>query len=167
MKLALLALVVLAGATGALAQESPPGPAPTSFVFEMVPTLSAPTVVGDTPLGRGQSVAVTGGTVSGPKLSGRILPGGSDYQLVRSDGSVVIDADFMIETDDHVMIHVRNVGIAVPPGKDKTPYAWTAPKFDAPAGRYGWLNNTIFVCRIGRAGDAAHRQVRLTVWQVG
>jgi hypothetical protein len=136
-------------------------------VFEEVATLAPAQVVGDTALGRRQSVPITGGTVTGPGISGHVLPGGADFQIVRADGAVLIDADYMIETDDHVTIHVRNQGVIVPPGKDAPAYAWAAPRFDAPNGRYGWLNNAIFVSRIGRAGDKDHPAVRITIWKVG
>jgi hypothetical protein len=168
MKLAVLLSAAMAAAAGcAMAQENPPPSPPTSLVFEEVAGLAPAVVVGETPVGRRQSVAITGGTVSGPQLNGRILTGGSDYQLVRPDGAVTIDADYMIETDDHVTIHVRNVGLVVPPGKDRAAYAWAAPRFDAPAGRYGWMNSAIFVSRISRAGDASHPAVRITVWKIG
>ena len=168
MKSALLALLLSAGASGAIAQSAiPPALAPTSFAFEEVATLAPAQVLGETPNGRRQSIPITGGTLSGQGMSGRILPGGADYQLVRSDGSVMIDADYMIETDDHVTIHVRNVGIIVPPAKDHPAYAWAAPKFDAPNGRYGWMNNAIFVSRISGAGDPVHPAVRITIWKVG
>ena len=167
MRSVLFALLLSAGAPWAMAQEPARPPAPTSFVFEEVATLAPAQVLGQTPVGRRQSIPITGGTFSGPDMSGRILPGGADFQLVRSDGAVMIDADYMIETDDHVIIHVRNVGIIVPPAKGHPAYAWAAPKFDAPEGRYGWLNDAIFVSRISGAGDPGHPAVRITIWKVG
>ena len=166
MKSAVFALV-LAAAGPAVAADLPP-PAPTSFVFEENATLAPAVVVGQTPLGRRQAIPITGGTFSGPGVSGRILPGGADYQTVRSDGGVVIDADYFLETDDHVVIHVRNVGIIIPP---KTPggaaYPYAAPKFDAPVGKYGWLNDSLFVSRISPGGDKDHPAVKITIWKVG
>jgi opacity protein-like surface antigen len=167
MKLLLLSLSLMAVASSASAADTAPPPPPTSFAFEEVATLAPAQILGETPIGRRQSVPITGGTFSGPGLSGRILPGGADYQLVRADGAVTIDADYMIETDDHVTIHVRNVGVIVPPGNDRAAYAWAAPKFDAPNGRYGWMNSAIFVSRISPAGDKAHPAVRITIWKVG
>lgn len=168
MRSALLALLLCAGASGAMAQQSPPPSAPTSFAFEEVATLAPAQILGETPNGRRQSIPITGGTFSGPGISGRILPGGADYQLIRADGAVMIDADYMLQTDDGVIIHVRNVGVIVPPTKDHpAAYPWAAPKFDAPNGRYGWLNNAIFVSRISGAGDQAHPAVRITIWKVG
>jgi hypothetical protein len=34
--------------------------------------------LGDTPLGRRRIIGVTGGSFAGPRLSGRVLPGGED-----------------------------------------------------------------------------------------
>lgn len=166
MRRAWLLLSLSAAASAAAAQDVRPPTAPTSFAFEEVATLAPPIVFGETPLGRRQSIPITGGTFSGPGISGRILPGGADYQLVRPDGAVMIDADYMLETDDHVAIHVRNVGLIVPPAKDRPAYAWAAPKFDAPNGRYGWLNDAIFVSRISGAGDKDHPGVRITIWKI-
>lgn len=162
-----LAVVFAAAASCAFAADAPPPTAPTTFVFEEVATLGPVQVLGETPYGRRQSIPITGGTFTGPGISGRILPGGADYQLVRSDGAVQIDADYMIEADDHVRIHVRNTGLAMAPGKDQPGYAWAAPRFDAPNGRYGWLNSAIFVSRISGAGDKDHPAVRITIWKVG
>jgi hypothetical protein len=162
-----LGVLLAAAATGAMAAEAPPPTAPTAFVFEEVASLGPLQVIGDTPYGRRQSIPITGGTVAGPGLSGRIVPGGADYQLVRADGSVQIDADYTIETDDHVRIHVRNVGLAMAPGKNQPGYAWAAPSFDAPNGKYGWLNSAIFVSRISGGGDKDHPAVKITIWKVG
>jgi hypothetical protein len=168
MRLVLFALLASAAAAAAAQPgPAPPATAPTSFVFEELAGLAPVKVLGETPAGRHQSIPITGGTVSGPGISGTILPGGADDQLVRPDGTVNINADYRIETDDHVVIHVHNVGFIVPPSGGQGAYAWAAPTFEAPAGRYGWLNNAIFVSRISRAGDADHPAVRITIWKVG
>jgi hypothetical protein len=167
MKTIWFSLSLVAACANVAAAETARPAAPTAFAFEEVATLAPAKVLGETPLGRRQSIPITGGTVSGPGISGQILPGGADYQLVRPDGAVLIDADYMIETDDHVTIHVRNVGIIVPPGKDGQAYFWAAPRFDAPKGRYGWLNDAIFVSHVGGAGDKDHPAVRITIWKIG
>ena len=51
--------------------------APTlEFVFEEVVTLDKAVNVGDTPLGHRMYIPITGGTVTGPKFNGKVLPGG-------------------------------------------------------------------------------------------
>ena len=51
------------------------------------------------PMASGGSIDILGGTVRGPKLNGRILPGGADWQIVRSDGAADIQARYTIESD--------------------------------------------------------------------
>ncbi len=167
MKAALPSLLAAVVGTSALAAEPERPAPPLTFAFEEVADLAPLVMIGDTPQGRRQAIPITGGSFSGPGVSGRILPGGADQQLVRADGSVTVDAGYMIETDDHVVIHVRNQGVIVPPGKDGQAYLYAAPRFEAPAGRYGWLNDAIFVSRITPAGDKDHPAVRITIWKVG
>ncbi len=162
-----IALLISALAGAAAAQPAAPPPA-VGFVFEENATVAPAVVLGQTPLGRRQAIPITGGTFAGPDVHGRILPGGADYQTVRSDGGVVIDADYFLETDDGVVIHVRNVGIIIPPkAAGQAAYPYAAPKFDAPIGKYGWLNDSLFVSRISPGGDKDHPAVKITIWKVG
>ena len=166
MRNVLIAAALLAAGPAAAADL--PAPVPTRFVFEENAGLGPAVVVGETPLGRRQAIPITGGTFAGPGISGRILPGGADYQLVRANGGVVIDADYFLETDDHVVIHVRNVGLIIPPkAPGEAAYPYAAPKFDAPKGKYGWLNDALFVSRISPGGDKDHPAVKITIWKVG
>ena len=54
--------------------------------------------LGDAATGERRVVALTGGVVDGPELSGRVVAGGADWQLARSDGVLEIDAHYVIET---------------------------------------------------------------------
>ncbi len=165
MRAALIGLALLA--TGpAVAADAPPGPAMT-FAFEETFSLTAPTVVGETPAGRRQNVQITGGSFSGPGFSGRVLAGGGDYQLIRPDGAVIIDAEYFLQTDDGVVIHGRHAGTIVRPKAGATGNVVTTQSFDAPAGKYGWLNDAVFVSRFSIVGDKDHPAVRITVWKVG
>jgi hypothetical protein len=56
-------------------------------------------------------VALTGGTVSGPELQGRIVQGGVDWQLLRSDGVLEISAHYVVATDDGAFIEVTSKGL--------------------------------------------------------
>lgn len=148
-----------------VAAQTAPATVPTRLVFEEVVTLDQTVVVGDTPMGRRQRMAVTGGTFKGEKLSGRVLPG-ADWQLVRADGTISINAEYMIETDDKVQIHVHNVGIVRIPKTGGELYMWAVPTFEAPIGRYDWLNQAIFVSKVTPAGDKDHPAARITIYQV-
>ena len=165
MKRIFLALVLAAIAGGAAAQER--APAPTQFVLEETVSLAPAVVLGDTPEGRRQVIPITGGTFVGRDIRGEVLAGGGDYQLVRSDGSVRVDAEYYLRTDDGVVIHVHNVGVIYRGPDAKAPYLWASPSFDAPKGRYGWLNQALFVSQIVPAGDPQHPAVKIVIYRVG
>jgi hypothetical protein len=73
-------------------------------------SLAKPQELGETPLGRRRIIGITGGRFSGAKLSGRVLPGGADWQVIRADGVADLDARYTLETDDGALIYVRNRG---------------------------------------------------------
>ena len=66
--------------------------------------------LGDTPLGRRRIIGITGGSFAGARLSGRVLPGGADWQLIRADGVAFLDARYTLETADGALIYVNNKG---------------------------------------------------------
>src|ERR1700757_1518142 len=47
--------------------------------------------VGETPSGNRRIGLVAGGTFEGPKLRGKVLPGGADWIIVRNDGVTTLD----------------------------------------------------------------------------
>ena len=49
--------------------------------------------------GRRRIIPITGGTLSGPHFSGRVLPGGADFQLVVSETSADLDARYIVALD--------------------------------------------------------------------
>src|SRR3954464_15842051 len=55
--------------------------------------------LGNTPYGERRIINILGGTVEGPKLKGKILPGGADWQIVRADGVVHLHARYTAETE--------------------------------------------------------------------
>ena len=78
--------------------------------------VAQPTEVGVSPLGQRRVIPILSGTVRGPRLNGRILPGGADFQLIRhADGSDVTTADiearYVLETDDGARIYIVNAGV--------------------------------------------------------
>src|SRR5690606_16186030 len=132
--------------------------AETEFAFEAHVTVQTPLVIGEGSYGLRRVVPITGGTFEGPRLRGRVVPGGADWQLVRPDGVLSIEAIYTLETDDGVLIMVTNRGMRHGPpevidrlarGERVDPseyYFRTVAEFEAPVGsRYEWLNQSIFV----------------------
>jgi hypothetical protein len=67
--------------------------------------------LGDAPLGERRYVPLSGGTVQGPEMSGRILAGGVDWQVARRDGALEIAAHYVIETSDGARVEVQSAGL--------------------------------------------------------
>jgi hypothetical protein len=107
--------------------------------------LDADVPVGDTPEGKRNIVPITGGTFSGPNIKGRIIPGGWDWQLANAGGCFNIKADYMIQTDDGVVINVINQGRWCKDSSGKMSPPLTTPSFEAPKGRYDWLNGGAWI----------------------
>jgi Protein of unknown function (DUF3237) len=111
-------------------------------------------------------VPIIGGTAQGPGFSARILPGGADWQLLRADGYRELEADYYMETDDKVQIHVINRGlVSPPPATGQAPYAMSTPWFEAPAGKYAWMNQYLFVGTVS-PGDPQTPAVRLSIYKL-
>ena len=122
-----------------------PVPLPkTEFVYESVVELAPTLQLGMSPFGERRMVPITGGTFEGPGLRGIVMPGGADRQLVRRDGSVALDAIYELQTDDGVVISVRNRVLSRRP-KDAPAYVFSNIELTAPEGRYGWLNDFVYV----------------------
>ncbi|HEX2334612.1 MAG TPA: DUF3237 domain-containing protein [Burkholderiales bacterium] len=136
--------------------------------------MAAPQELGDTPQGRRRIIAITGGRFSGERLSGRVLPGGADWQLVRPDGVADLDARYTLETSDGALIYVRNRGYRHGPadilkrlasGESVDPglyYMRTTPRFETGDARYAWLNRIICVA----SGARRRAAVDLDVFEV-
>ncbi|HUP07643.1 MAG TPA: DUF3237 domain-containing protein [Caldimonas sp.] len=119
----------------------------TEFVYEALFDLAPTLQLGASPYGERRIVPITGGRFQGPRFAGRVLPGGADRQLVRRDGAVSLDATYELETDDGVVVSVRNRVLSRPPkdAPNAPRYAFSTLDIVAPDGRYGWLNDWVYV----------------------
>jgi Protein of unknown function (DUF3237) len=77
------------------------------FEINVAPVVS----LGSTTSGERRYVPLLEGIVSGEQLQGRILSGGVDWQTLRADGVLEIDAQYVIEAHDGALIEVRSVGL--------------------------------------------------------
>lgn len=126
-------------------------------LFRIEADLGEITEVGATPYGGRRVIEILGGRVSGAKLEGRILPGGADWQIIRTDGVADIQARYVIETQAGARVLVRSDGLRHGPkgvlekiaaGEKIDPklyYFRTALRFEASAPELDWLNRAIFI----------------------
>ncbi len=143
-------------------------------VFRIQADLGEITEVGPTPYGGRRVIEILGGRVSGARLSGRILSGGADWQIIRSDGVADIQARYVIETDAGARVLVRSDGLRHgPPGVlekiaagakvDPSLYYFRAAlRFEAAAKELDWLNRAIFLA----VGARERLSVRLDVYEL-
>src|SRR5215813_9503163 len=132
---------------------------------------AAPTQkLGAVPHGIRTIVPVTGGDFEGSRLRGKVLPGGGDWLLLRSDCVLELDLRISLETDDHALIDMRFVGLRHGPpdviaalGRGEvvdpaTYYFRTLPRFETSTEKYAFLNRIIAV-GVGEArpDGAVHR----------
>ena len=83
----------------------------TQPIFQIHAELASITSLGRTPYGERRIIDILGGTVRGARLNGRVLPGGADWQIVRTDGAADIQARYTIETDAGARILVSSEGL--------------------------------------------------------
>lgn len=113
--------------------------------------------LGETPYGNRKIVTVEGGSFIGPRIRGRIVPGGGDWALTRRDGVLLLDVRLTIETDDGALVYCSYTGqrhgsaevmARLAKGEPVDPadmYFRIAPKFETAAPAYDWLNRLLAV----------------------
>jgi len=107
-------------------------------------TLSPALRIGNVGHGRREVIPITGGTVTGLRLSGRVLPGGEDWALDGEAGCFTVWARYVVELDDGTLFTVdnRGMGEAAPDGSF---IGRTVPRFEVADGPHAWLRHSIFV----------------------
>ena len=127
-------------------------------VFDARVTVAVPLDLGNVAKGGRRIVAITGGDFSGSQLHGDVVPGGADWQVLRSDGVAELEARYTLRTDDDALIYVRNHALrhgppaimaALAAGEAVAPdgyYFRGATFFETGAPRYAWLTKHIIVC---------------------
>jgi hypothetical protein len=109
---------------------------------------------GITPYGERRVIDIVGGRVHGPRLQGRVLPGGTDRQVIRTDGVTDLQARYAIETDSGARILVNSDGLRHGPAE--------VLRFETADPAHAWLNRIIALA----AGTRERLHVRLDVYEV-
>jgi hypothetical protein len=127
------------------------------FAFEIAAEVQAPLDLGQTQAGHRRVIGIAGGLVSGPRLQGRILPGGADWQILRADGAADLDARYTMQGDDGALIYAVSRGVRHGPpevlarlnrGERVDPgsyYFRTAANFETSAPAHTWLTRALLV----------------------
>jgi hypothetical protein len=135
------------------------------FIFEAKVTLDPVQELGITTYGKRRIIPITGGTFEGPLMRGVIVPGGADWQTVRTDGSADLEARYTLKTDDGVLIYIQNKGVRhakpevlarMAKGEKVDPseyYMRTAATFEVTEGKYAWLTKAVVVSTGARMSD--------------
>lgn len=152
-------------------------PPPTlEHVCDLAVEIAPPIDVGTTPAGLRRVIPITGGVVRGPRLNGRVLASGADFQLILGGGTAAhLDARYVIELEDGARVFVQNTALrhASPEnsqrlmrGEPVDPtqvYFRCQPKLECAAPAWAWLNE----CQFIGAGRRAPDGVFLSFYRVG
>jgi len=134
-------------------------------VADLVVRIAAPIEIGRIAGNLRRMIPIAGGEVLGPRIRGKVLPGGSDFQLMRVDGVTDLQARYVIEIEERQLIYVENSGVRYGPpelmeklrrGETVDPaliYFRTTPRFETAAPGYEWLMRNLFLCSGARFPD--------------
>lgn len=118
--------------------------------------------------GHRRIVPIIGGHVDGPKLTGRVLDVGADWQTLFANTMAELDTRYAMETHDGAVIEVINYGYrhgpkdviaAIGRGEQVDPdsyYMRTHARLETGDPRYDWVNKTLFVGRGVRNASSVH-----------
>jgi hypothetical protein len=112
--------------------------------------------VGKGPFGTRYIYNAAEGSFEGPRLKGRVLPGGGDMPLADASGAMRLDIRVTLETDDGAFIYLQNQGVwrsdpsRVAPQEGEAAdfgdmYIVSTPRFETGDERYAWLNDFVYL----------------------
>jgi len=146
----------------------------TEFVFKAEVLVDKIMDLGATQHGNRRIIPITGGTFEGPSIKGMIVPGGADWQIIRSDSVAELEARYALRTDDDALIYIVNKGYRHGPpevmqrlakGEQVDPkeyYFRATPTFETSSAKYDWLTKNIFVA----TGERKQNSVILDFYKI-
>ena len=147
----------------------------TKYVFTITARIGPVTSAGDIGHGVRRIIPIIGGEVRGPNVNGKVLAFGADFQIVRPNELIDLEAKYAFETDDGATVYVENRGIRFGPvellqrlkrGEAVDPkliYFRTVPKFETGHEKYRWLMEHIFVASAARHADRVVIEVHMVL----
>ncbi len=138
-----------------------------TLVYRLEAAVGEPLDAGSVSQGRRRIIPLTGGTVVGPELNGKLLPGSSaDWQIVLPDGTALGDIRYTLQTDEGDLLYVQSRGVrhgsadvlarlARGEDVDASEYTFrTSTQIETAAPRLDWLNKGVFISVGGRRPGA-------------
>jgi Protein of unknown function (DUF3237) len=137
----------------------------TKYVFTITAYIGGVTSAGEIGSGVRRIIPIIGGEVKGETINGKVCAFGADFQIIRPNELIELEAKYAFETDDGAVVYVENRGIRFGPaellqrlkrGEPVDPdliYFRTVPKFETGAAKYRWLMEHIFVASAARHAD--------------
>ena len=148
----------------------PPG---LEFLFTLTAEVGDIVTMGLAPRGERRVVKITGGSFEGPQMRGEVI-GGADWQIVRTDGALDLDARYAIKEARGGIVQVLSQGMRHGPpevlarlgrGEDVPADQYffrTIMRFETGASELAFLNKTIAIATAARKA----RQVELQAWRL-
>ena len=133
-----------------------------------------PCSTGATTAGERRVIPFTAGTFEGCGMRGKLLPGGTDWQRVRADGSLEITARYMLQSEAGEIIQVVSEGLRtaspevlarLSAGEDVPPdqyYFRTSIRLTTGSERLKHLNDRLYV----GVGTRQARSVQIVIHEV-
>jgi len=131
------------------------------FLFTLSADVGELITLGPCPLGERRVVYINSGRFEGPTMRGEIV-GGADWQILRSDGVLELDARYAIREERGGVVKVVSQGYRHGPpevmtrlarGEDVDPASYffrATMRFETGASELAWLNKTIAVATAER-----------------
>jgi len=136
----------------------------TKYVFTITAHIDPVVSAGDIGHGVRRIVPIIGGEVRG-EVNGKVCPFGADFQIIRPNELIELEAKYALETDDGAIIYVENKGIRFgpldllqklkrnEPVDPKLIYFRTVPRFETGHANYRWLMENLFIASAARHAD--------------
>jgi hypothetical protein len=136
----------------------------TRYVFTITARIGEVTTAGEIGHGVRRIIPIIG-EVSGENVNGKVLAFGADFQIIRPNELIELEAKYAFETDDGAVVYVENKGLRFGPiellqklkrGEPVDPkliYFRTVPKFETGAPNYRWLMENLFIGSAARHAD--------------
>ncbi len=145
----------------------------SEFLFTLSADVGELVSLGHGPLGERRVVYINNGTFEGPAMRGVVI-GGADWQILRSDGALELDARYAIREQGGGVVQVISQGMRHGPpdvmarlarGEDVDPASYffrSSMRFETGAADLAWLNKTMAVATAERKA----RQVNMRAWRL-